>query len=223
MESKKKPPTPQHKIPKTLKLVLEENFPEFPDDNVLFVDPAKLKRESYTDSNVSEDDVRTAIIYIQDMIVENVTGTCLFEQLKVLVCKKNISMPPYRWYKKLLDEYLLKIFIYGVQAELQIPKSFQLREQGVVQADKENLSVPSLKDIQALNDHYIERRNFYVKRAVDFLQCNSGCFRELCGRCSCGCDCERAPFQKVIDIGINLSKEPSVYDIARARSGKWWR
>lgn len=152
---------------------------------VLLVNIDKLKNESYVDDNVSEKHLRVAINAIQDEIIENVIGTCLFNKLADLVCSGNFHHECNLKYKVLMDDYLFKIFVYAVQAEISIPLSFKNRNVGTIQQDTDGVSKTTISDIKYLNQYYINKADEYVSRTIKFLLCNRCEFPELsCCECS---------------------------------------
>lgn len=188
---------------------------EFPERALTFTSAKRIKTESYLDSNVSDDAIRVALLYIQDLIIERVLGTCLTDQLRELICSGQISDNRYRYYKELLDSYLYPIFSYGVQAELPIPLGFKNRNQGMVQPQGDSFEQTALADIQYISKFYRNRMDFYMKRAMDFVLCNRHHFRELC---CCGggcCNCTQQPFNQDYDTGIFI--EPTNREVLRSR------
>lgn len=177
--------------------------------NVLIVNINRLKKESYLDDNLSDDKIRIAVKFIQDTIIEKVIGTCLFEKLRELICTGEIDDGDYRMYKKLIDDYLFPIFVYGVPAEISIPISYKNRNIGVVQGSNENLVQTALDDIKYLNQYYKNKMDFYVQKAIDFLCCHYDCFRaELC-HCECSWCTERARSkQPSTPLNLNIVSNP---------------
>ena len=88
-------------------------------------------------------------------------------------------------YKYLLDEYITPYLINKVTADIQIPLSFKLRNQGVIQQTGENTYVPSLKDMQYVAQSYENKANFYANRLSDFLRANRSKYPEYCKIDSC--------------------------------------
>lgn len=161
----------------------EEEVYEIP--KVLIISIDKIKAESYIDDNVAEDDIRIAAEFIQDTIVANVIGKCLYDKLKVLICEEQLAGRLNAEYRQLLEEYLHPIFIWGIPAELNIPLSFKQRNIGTYQVNGgDEIKSTELEDIKYLNQYYRNKMDFYVNRAIDFLKCNK-CFPEI----SCGCEC----------------------------------
>lgn len=214
-----------------IQIVIDKCGDDFCPDNILLADIDLIKKESYLDANVSSESIRHALIFVQDSIAELVTGSCLLEQLKRLVCTDEIYNPYYSMYRRLLDSYLFPILVNGVQAELASKLSFQERNHGIVRHnDNQHLSYPGVSDIKYIRQDYNRNTDFYITRAIRFIKCNRSCFCELCC-CSYGCDCSHAPFQRAYSIGINLevlSENRSSYTgyyshLNKAyHAGDWW-
>lgn len=178
---------------------------EFIPHKVWLASTKDIKEESYLDENVSDKDIQVALTDVQNMIIEKVTGSCLMNQLKILICEGDIKCKCCMWYRELLDTYLFPIMVYGVQAELAAHLTFKERNQGIVRNnDTEHLQYPVLNDIKYIKSQYETKRDFYITRAVKWLKCNCCHFNELC--CCFCCDCETAPFQLPYAIGIQFEK-----------------
>lgn len=167
---------------------------EFNPHKVWLAACSDIKAESYLDENVSDKQIQVAMTDVQYMIIEKVTGSCLMNQLKMLICDGSIKCGCAGKYRELLDVYLFPIISYGVQAELAAHLTYKERNQGVIRNnDTQHLQYPILNDIKYIKSQYEVKRDFYITRAVKWLKCNKDCFCELCA-CGC-CDCETAPFQ----------------------------
>lgn len=172
-------------------------------NNALIINIDRLKNDSYLDVNVSNNDIRVAVLFIQDEIIEHVIGTRLFDAVKAMVVNESIDCKQNCLYKQLLDEFLFPIFVYAVQAEISIPKSFKVRNAGTIHQASDNMQQTGLGDIKYLNSYYRNKADFYIQRAIKFLKCNKECFPELCG---CGCSwCADAAFEKQPNTSLNLN------------------
>lgn len=172
-------------------------------DNALIINIERLKNDSYLDKNVSNNDIRVAVLFIQDEIIEHVIGTALFDRVKSMVIDGSIDCCDNTIYKQLLDDFLFPIFVYSVQAEISIPKSFKVRNIGTIQQTSDNIQQSGLSDIKYLNSYYKNKADFYISRAIKFLLCNRHCLPELCG-CTCGW-CQDKPFGKQPHTSLNLN------------------
>lgn len=169
--------------------------------NTLLVNINRLKKDSYIDVNVDDNTIRVAALAIQDIIIERVTGTCLFDILSDMVCSGAINNPCNSVYKELLDSYLFPIFSYGILSEINIPLSLKTRNAGVIRNNDDSLTQTSLDDIKYLNQLYRNKADFYINRAVNFICCNN-C---LCV-CSCGNCCNQIGLNKDFASGLNLKR-----------------
>lgn len=191
------------------------------DKNVLIVNINRLKKESYLDDNLADNNLRVAVKFIQDTIIEKVIGTCLFNKLRDLICSGEINDCGNECCKDLLDNYLFPIFVYGVPAEITIPISYKNRNNGVVQPNNENLTQTNLNDIKYLNQYYHNKMDYYVDKAIRFLRCNYDCFRnELCN-CKCSWCTERAGIKKP-STPLNLNDCHSYYPNPYFKNKRRW-
>lgn len=180
--------------------------------NALLISPDTLKADSHLDENINDKDIRVAIKYVQDTIIDKVIGRCLFDSLKEMVVNDQICMPINEKYKYLLDNYLKDIFIWGVPAQLPIPLSYKIRNSGEIRASSENMSQADSDDINYNIQWYKNKMDFYVKRAIDYLCCHLQCYPELC--CCCECGWYKA-LSKQPSIPINLKPVHEHYKLRR--------
>lgn len=166
---------------------------DFRYSNQLFTDVKRLKKESYLDDNVNENDIRVAIKAIQDIIIERITGTCLADKLKELICKDEVYCKGNELYKTLLVDYLFNIFVYGVPLELNIPLSYKTRNAGQIRNNDDSLTQSPLNDIKYTNEWYKFKMNFYIDRAMNFIRCNYSCIPEA--QCCSPCGCKEQSLQ----------------------------
>lgn len=170
--------------------------------NILLFKAEQIQRDSNIDHNVTLERVRDTLLYVQDSIIERVVGTCLYNQLKELVCSGDICLEEYKCYRDLLDNYLFPLAKYAVAQELMIPLSYKIRNAGVVQNTSDGLITTQANDIKYLIDYYRTRVEFYINRAVAYLCCRHSCFKQLC--CCGGCCANQPPFNRDYKVGFNL-------------------
>ena len=149
---------------------------------VYLISVKTLKENSVINTNVDEMYVLPAVEYAQDSGLQPLLGTKLYNRLMDLV---ESGITEENDYKYLLDEYITPYLINKVTADIQIPLSFKLRNQGVVQQTGENTYVPSLKDMQYVAQSYENKANFYANRLSDFLRANRSKYPEYCKIDSC--------------------------------------
>lgn len=150
---------------------------------VFLISEATLKKNSVINNNVDDMYILPAIEYAQDAGLQPLLGTKLYNKLMDLVDSNAITGATD--YKYLLDEYTTPYLINKVTADIQLPLTFKLRNQGVVQNTCDNTYVPSLKDIQYVIQSYENKANFYGNRLSDYLKANRSKYPEYCSVDSC--------------------------------------
>ena len=147
-------------------------------NEILLISEKTLKANGVINNNVDSMYIFPAIRYAQDAGLQPIIGTKLYNKLMDLV--EDGSITGATDYKLLLDEYVTPYLINKVTADIQIPLSFKLRNQGVVQQTGTNTYVPSMKDIQYVIQNYENKANFYSNRLSDFLKANRKKYPEYC-------------------------------------------
>lgn len=150
---------------------------------VFLISEATMKKNSVVNNNVDGMYLLPAIEYAQDAGLQPIIGTKLYNKLMDLV--ENGSITNMTDYKYLLDEYITPYLVNKVTADIQIPLSFKVRNQGVVSQTGENTYVPSMKDIQYVKQDYDNKANFYSQRMSDYLRANRTKYPEYCSVDSC--------------------------------------
>lgn len=150
---------------------------------VLLISEKTLKENSVINNNVDGMYILPAIEYAQDAGLQPLLGTKLYNKLMDLVADGSITGATD--YKLLLDEYVQPYLLNKVTADIQIPLTFKLRNQGVVQQTGENTYLPSLKDMQYVVQNYENKANFYGQRMSDYLHANHTKYPEYCKIDSC--------------------------------------
>lgn len=150
---------------------------------VLLISEQTIKTNSVINNNVDTMYILPAIEFAQDEGLQPLIGTKLYEKLMYLVEQDIIQ--DNSDYQLLLDEYITPYLLNKVTADIQIPLSYKLRNQGVVQQTSENTYVPSMKDTQYVIQHYDNKANFYANRMSDYLKANRSKYPEYGSVDSC--------------------------------------
>lgn len=163
------------------------------EDKVLLIGINKLKANSYIDLNVDDKKIRVAVEFIQDLIIKESIGFDLYNTLAVLIRKEAIEG---QW-KVLLIDYIHPIFYYGVVAELIVPLSFKNRNIGTFQASDDKVYNTGLNDIKYLTSYYNNKKDFYLSKLQNYLNCNK-CFSQF------ECPCSNKNYNYNTNINIKL-------------------
>lgn len=145
---------------------------------VFLISTATMKKNSVVNNNVDDMYLLPSIEIAQDAGLQPLLGTKLYNKLMDLV--EDSSITGATEYKYLLDEYITPYLINKATADIIIPLSYKMRNQGVVQQTSEYTYSPSLKDTQYVIQNYDNKANFYGNRLSDYLKANRKKFPEYC-------------------------------------------
>jgi len=137
--------------------------------NVLLIDENILKERASIHSNIDPKLLYPEIKAAQDMYIEPVLGTNLFNKIVDEVDAGTISGD----YKDLLDDYIIAALIYFVLSSLPEAISFQFWNKGVVRKQGDNTELPSMSDLVSLSDKYRVRAEWYAQRLNNYLKANA--------------------------------------------------
>lgn len=141
---------------------------------VLFVNLAYLKRVTQLKGGVDENYVIPAIILAQDLHLQMLLGTALFERLKTDVSNGTLS----RRYEDLLDTHVRKVTAWWTMVELLPNLYVQIDNAGLVQRTASNDTTASASDLRREVERARSNAQFYGKQMYRFLQTFAGEFAE---------------------------------------------
>lgn len=151
--------------------------------NVFLISEAHIKENSIINNNVDSCYILPAIQTAQDIGIQPIIGTKLYNKIMSLVEEGTITGATD--YKVLLDDYIQPYLLNKVVADVQLPLQFKLRNQGVVQNATENTVTTSMRDIQYLIEDYNNKADFYANRLSAYLKANRSKYPEYCSIDSC--------------------------------------
>lgn len=137
--------------------------------NTYLISENTLKTESYINDNMDSAMILPSIMTAQDMHLQPLIGTNLYNKLIEMVQNQEVTGP----YKMLMDKYIRPFLIYAVMMDIQIPLAFKNRNAGVIQTNNEYSNNSYMKDVQTLKSYYESKMNFYGLRMTDWLCANS--------------------------------------------------
>lgn len=145
--------------------------------DILLISEKTIKENSLVNDNIGCEFIVPAIRNSQNLHLQPLIGTMLYDKIKELITPVDgiipINLEENVDYKHLLDEYITPYLIEQVQAEIVIPISFKIRNQGLVQTTSDNTNTSGLRDVQTLKQYYENNANFYGKRMSDYLLANT--------------------------------------------------
>jgi hypothetical protein len=125
-------------------------------------------------ANVDPHIIRPIIREVQDMRIEPVIGSKLFEALKLKVKEDDIDGV----YKILLEEYITPVMVYGVLAELPLRMNYRAQNQGFISKTSENSQNNSDSDLYKISKKHESTREFYSNKLSSYLCDKASLFPE---------------------------------------------
>lgn len=152
-------------------------------NDVLLTSEGFIRNASNIDDNISSKFLLSAIRESQEITLQGILGSNLYNRLKELVSTGDIKNAEFATYKKVLDiaQYTL---LYDVLSKVCIITSTKINNAGVYQSNDVNMASIQIKDVFAVSDYYINKKDFYIKRLQDCLLDNCNDLKELT-KCDC--------------------------------------
>lgn len=139
------------------------------------IDVEKVKKNAYVDKNVTTGDIQTALVLAQDIQLETLIGTALFDRIVYEVDNETISEPV----QALFDGVLTKLLIYYTVGYLIHTQRIKISTQSVVKKSSDNAESISLEDINSMVDIIEGIVSRYENKLMDTLRDSYSDFPEL--------------------------------------------
>jgi len=134
--------------------------------NVLLIDENILKDRTAIHANIDPKLLYPEIKAAQDMYIEPILGSNLFNKIVTDVEAGTIAGD----YKDLLDDYIIDALIYYVLSSLPDAISFQFWNKGVVRKQGTDTELPSMSELVDLSNKYRVRAEWYAQRLNNYLK-----------------------------------------------------
>lgn len=152
----------------------------------LLISAAELKNANTLISNNVDDNYLSAtIITVQEVYLEQVTGTALYHRLQELVYNQITNAPDGIYaegnedYRELLDEYIKPYLKARATTDVLYPIAYKIRNMGVMKNSDTNLQPADISDIKYLEKQYNTYTSDYEQRLSKYLCANREKFEEL--------------------------------------------
>lgn len=148
------------------------------------VSETKLKQYTVINDNVDTCYINPSIITAQEVGLQPLIGTVLYDKLCTLVQQAleergtGIEAPQNIHYKEFLDNYVFKYLCHKVTADVQWALIAKLRNNGIVTSADQQTQQMSMDNCELLREHYDKLAVFYGKRMTDYLCANANLFPE---------------------------------------------
>lgn len=145
---------------------------------VFLISEETLKSQGLIDDNLWGGYLTPSIKLAQDKGLQTLIGGVLYDKICNLVADGSIKNESNKDYKYLLDEYIIPYLMWQTLAEVAVPISWKFKNQGMVEANTDWTSRPSMKDFQYIVQKYENDAVFYGNRLTDYLSANSKYYPE---------------------------------------------
>jgi hypothetical protein len=135
---------------------------------VLFIDEQTLKDYSIISDNVDFKQLRPEIITVQDLYIQDIVGSGIYNELKTQIQSNTVSANN----QTLLNDYIQPCLMWRVMAESPLALSFKYANKGVVNKTGENSVMPSMPDMANIIGKYQDRSESYAEKLVNYLIAN---------------------------------------------------
>lgn len=151
---------------------------------VLLISEDKIKTLSGLDDNIWGKSLLPSIREAQEIGLQSIIGSCLYERLCSMVEDGSIMYNENSAYKSLLDNQIQYYLLYKVISDLIPIIGVKLANIGVVISNDEHVQNLTEDERSRVATYYDYRADFYCKRLQEFLIENQELFPEL-DECSC--------------------------------------
>jgi hypothetical protein len=137
----------------------------------LFINRTDLIRNSIMDGNISTDKFIQFIKIAQEIDVQQIMGTDLYNGLSDAM--PNIEDAGNERWKKILDDYIVPMLIWYAQSNYYPFAAYQVKQGGVFKHTSENSVSVDKNEVDFLVEKARTNAEWYSRRFIDFM-----CFNE---------------------------------------------
>lgn len=169
-------------------------------NNILLVSEDFVKSNSALNDNVWGKFLLPAIRESQEIDLQQIIGTTLYQTLLGLVSDGSITASTNEHYKALLDDYIQPYLLYQVQSNIVPIINVKMGNIGSVVSSDEYVQTLSQGNVDLVHHYFQQKADFYCRRMQDFLlnNCNDFNLDE------CACNRIKANLNSAASTGLWL-------------------
>lgn len=153
-------------------------------NRILLISEDYIKTNSNLNENVWGEYLTPAIREAQDIGLQQIVGSCLYNSILSKVADGSITATTESSYKTLLDDYVQPYLMYQVITDLVPIIGVKLANIGVVRSNDEYVQNLTEDERHNIKQYYQYKADFYCRRLQQFLLTNRELFTEL-DECTC--------------------------------------
>jgi hypothetical protein len=135
---------------------------------VLFITPAEVRERTSLDSNVDENKIINTIILAQDITLEPLLGSVMFDDIKAQVIADTLTAE----YRTLIDQHMRKVLTSTILHKISMFLIYRYNNTGVVKNDIDKEAILSIPEIRTMRNEVEEYVGVYGQRLTAFLEAN---------------------------------------------------
>lgn len=138
----------------------------------LFITPAAIKKYGTIEDNVDEKLINATIIMIQDMQLQQILGTSLYDEIcdQIDASTSGTSDAVSARNLTLLTDYIFDFLVNAVIAEGCMTFIYRYSNKSVITANSDNQFPISREQVQDIMAKWQNQADFYAKRLGDYLR-----------------------------------------------------
>ena len=121
--------------------------------------------------NVDDELIKQSIISCQDMFIEPLIGTGIYNEIKGQLPSSVDSDN-----QTLLEDYIHNAMLYWIMSDIIRPTTYQMSNMGAQTRDGDNMQPIDEEEIRRLENHYFARAKFYANKLIKYLKENSATY-----------------------------------------------
>lgn len=136
--------------------------------NVLLTNIENVKNLTNISDNVNGKVLQLAVRESQEIELQEILGTTLYQKLLTLVAAGEVSSPGNEVYAELME--LIQLFLcYCTVVKVIIPLEYKIDNIGVVQTTDENINPLEIDDVYNIVEYYKKRSDYYGGLIQNFI------------------------------------------------------
>ena len=141
---------------------------------VLLVSEQRLKQWTNLDDNVRLNEITPNILQAQDIYIQNLIGTKLYDRLKAGVIAGDLTANEDLLLNDYVGKTLMQYALYMILPSIK----YKVANQGILNGTSEETQPTSLDELQYLRETTLDTAMFYDKRLREYLIQNPAQFQE---------------------------------------------
>ena len=142
----------------------------------LFINRTDLVRNSIMDGNISTDKFIQFVKIAQEIDVQQIMGTDLYNGLSAAM--PNIEDSSNARWKTILDDYIVPMLIWYAQSNYYPFAAYQVKQGGVFKHTSENSISVDKNEVDFLVEKARTNAEWYSRRFIDFMSFNQATYPE---------------------------------------------